>query len=152
MYPLMIDLSEKKVLIVGAGNIALRKAKGILQANGRRLRVIAPVCLPEFYDLSTAGSVEIVERVFQKGDTKGFDLIFICTDKAEINKEILAEIEPYQWVNDTMNKQNGNFHNMAVLQNEEIGLAITSFGKSPDKTKKVKKELSRYLDNLHEKE
>lgn len=146
MYPLMIDLSTKRILIVGGGTIALRKAKGLLQSGGK-VELISPTYLPEILELSLTAPLKITQREFQKGDTKGFDLIFLCTNQEKVNQAVLAEIKPYQWVNDTMNKQNGNFHNMAFFEEEDIGIAITSFGKAPAKTKKIKENLIEFLQS-----
>src|SRR5215831_19133179 len=49
-YPIFLHLKDRSVLVVGAGKVALRKTKGLLEA-GARVTVVAPDVEPEFEDL-----------------------------------------------------------------------------------------------------
>src|SRR5258708_5551419 len=40
-YPIFLDLKDRPVLVVGAGKVALRKTRGLLEA-GARITVVAP--------------------------------------------------------------------------------------------------------------
>src|SRR5438874_11292581 len=45
-YPLMLDLRDRLVVIVGGGAVAARKARGLLDAGATRVRVISPTFTP----------------------------------------------------------------------------------------------------------
>ena len=64
-YPIAIDLNDKVCLIVGGGEVALRKATSLREA-GARVTVIAPEADPR---LASLDGVEIIMRAFQPGDT-----------------------------------------------------------------------------------
>src|SRR5947209_3662601 len=49
-YPIFLDLKDRPVLVVGAGTVALRKTRGLLEA-GARVTVVAPEMLADFDDL-----------------------------------------------------------------------------------------------------
>jgi precorrin-2 dehydrogenase/sirohydrochlorin ferrochelatase len=42
LYPVMINLEERLVTVIGAGEVALRKVEDLLDA-GARVRVVSPV-------------------------------------------------------------------------------------------------------------
>lgn len=144
MYPILIDIQAFSVLIVGGGKIATRKAKNLVEA-GSVPTIIAPIVTDELQSLAEAKRVIIKQRVFRKGDTKNFHLIFICTNDEITNQQILKEATPEQLINDTTNQARSNFFNMAVIKEQDAAIAITTQGKSPTQTKKLKERLQDFL-------
>ena len=69
--------------MVGAGKVALRKTRGLLEA-GARITVVAPVCEPEFDELP----VRLVRRHFRASDLAGALLVFAATDDRLTNHRI----------------------------------------------------------------
>ena len=70
-YPVFLDLKDRPVLVVGAGKVALRKTRGLVEA-GARITVIAPEWEPEFEELP----VRLVRRRFRASDLAGALLVF----------------------------------------------------------------------------
>jgi uroporphyrin-III C-methyltransferase/precorrin-2 dehydrogenase/sirohydrochlorin ferrochelatase len=55
-YPVLLDLTGRRVVVVGGGRVALRRARGLLEA-GALVHVVAPAVLPELAELAgPAGS------------------------------------------------------------------------------------------------
>jgi len=82
-YPVFLDLKDRPVLLVGAGKVALRKARGLVEA-GARVTVVAPDALPEFDELP----VRLVRRPFRASDLAGVVLVFAATDDRLVNHRI----------------------------------------------------------------
>ncbi|WP_086349738.1 precorrin-2 dehydrogenase/sirohydrochlorin ferrochelatase family protein [Candidatus Enterococcus clewellii] len=141
MYPIMLDLKDKTIVIIGGGRIALRKTKALLQAGGRVV-VVAPMHDEEFESLE---NVALIKRPYRTGDCKEAHLIFACTDSKVINQQIVEEAEPWQWVNDCSKKENSDFFNMSIIQHETGVVAFSSNGQSPVETKKLKQEIEALL-------
>lgn len=82
-YPVFLDLRGKPVLVVGAGNVALRKVRGLLEA-GAQVTVVSPAHLPEFDKLP------IVQRPrrFRRSDIRGQALVFAATDDRRVNHSV----------------------------------------------------------------
>lgn len=80
-YPVFFDLRGRPVLVVGAGKVALRKTRGLVEA-GARVTVVAPRWEPEFERLP----VTLVKRAFGERDVEGAFLVFAATDNREVNR------------------------------------------------------------------
>ncbi|MBO0471189.1 bifunctional precorrin-2 dehydrogenase/sirohydrochlorin ferrochelatase [Enterococcus sp. DIV0242_7C1] len=145
MYPVMLDLTEKKIVIIGGGKIALRKAKAVLEANGTAT-IIAPNILPEFFKLS---DVQLIEALYERKYIETAHLIFACTDSFTINQQIVKDAVDWQWVNDCSHKENSNFYNMSTIEQEDYLIALSSYGKDPAKLKEKRKKLENLLNLNH---
>jgi siroheme synthase-like protein len=82
-YPIFLNLKDRPVLIIGGGKVALRKARGLVEA-GARVTVVAPAWLPEFDSLP----VRVVPRRFRASDLAGALLVFAATDDRLTNHRI----------------------------------------------------------------
>ncbi|HYQ80229.1 MAG TPA: NAD(P)-dependent oxidoreductase, partial [Anaeromyxobacteraceae bacterium] len=58
MYPVTLALGGRPVLVVGGGEVALRKIEGLL-AEGARLTVIAPEAIPAIEALERRGAIDL---------------------------------------------------------------------------------------------
>src|SRR5688572_5929307 len=75
LYPIFLDLRDRPVVVIGAGKVALRKTRGLLEA-GARVTVVAPQWEMEFEGLA----VRLVRRRFRATDLTGAVLVFATTD------------------------------------------------------------------------
>lgn len=147
MYPILIDIQQLSVLVVGGGKIATRKVCGLIEA-GAKPTVIAPTFSETLLTAKRNGLVLLRERSFQYGDTTGFQVIFICTDNPAVNQAVLNETTPRQLVNDTTNQHNSNFFNMALIKENDFAIALTTNGKNPRKTKQLKEKIRSLLKRI----
>lgn len=82
-YPVFLDIAGKQAIVVGAGKVGLRKARGLVEA-GARVRVISPAFDPAFDELP----VERVIREYRSGDLDGVFLAFAATNQRAVNRQI----------------------------------------------------------------
>ncbi|EAC8462385.1 bifunctional precorrin-2 dehydrogenase/sirohydrochlorin ferrochelatase [Listeria monocytogenes] len=146
-YPIMLDITGKKVVIIGGGKVALRKIMGLLDA-GADILVVGLKILPEIKALD----VQIMEEAYRSEHLKSAFMIFICTDNLEVNQLVLRDRTPGQLVNDTTNQANSDFFNMATVTKNELTVGISTGGNNPGYAKKVKREVSELVDNLETEE
>ncbi|MDU5337267.1 bifunctional precorrin-2 dehydrogenase/sirohydrochlorin ferrochelatase [Enterococcus sp.] len=144
MYPIIIDIKKFPVLIIGGGRIATRKTKSLVEA-GAVPTILATEFTDEIKVLAEHGKVLLKERAFQRGDTRGFQFVFICTNDENTNQQILEETTPQQLVNDTTKQSRSNFFNMAVIRESDFEIAITTKGKSPTEAKQLKEKIKDFL-------
>lgn len=85
--PLFHKLQGRVVLLVGGGEMALRKARLLLET-GARLRVVAPWVSDELQSLLAAKQGQCVLREYQAADMQGCCLVLATTDQPAVNLTI----------------------------------------------------------------
>ena len=88
--PLVFKGAGMRCLIIGGGDVAWRKVELLLSA-GCAVTVIAPCIHYGIRSAVDAQSVRWVEREFQSGDCRGYQLVIAATERREINKIIYDE-------------------------------------------------------------
>jgi uroporphyrin-III C-methyltransferase / precorrin-2 dehydrogenase / sirohydrochlorin ferrochelatase len=87
-YPLALDLSGRRVVVVGGGQVSLRRATAMLDA-GALVRVIAP----DVTDGLAGLDVAVLQRRYQDGDLAQAWLAHAATDDPDVNAAVAAEAE-----------------------------------------------------------
>lgn len=83
-FPLFIDLTGQKVVLVGGGKVALRRVR-TLQQCGADVVVIAPTLHPDM------PPVTHISRPYRPGDLAGATLAIAATDSQDTNKQVAQE-------------------------------------------------------------
>ena len=91
-YPLHLDVTDRPVLVVGAGAVGTRRIRGLVAA-GARVTVVAPTATDEVALLSQAGSVIWRPRPFDLSDVIGMWLVHAATDDPTVNARVTEEAE-----------------------------------------------------------
>jgi uroporphyrin-III C-methyltransferase/precorrin-2 dehydrogenase/sirohydrochlorin ferrochelatase len=139
----MLSLRGRRVLVVGGGEVALRKLEGVL-AEGALPRVVAPEVVPAIVELERRGAIELRRRCFRPGDAAGFALVFAATDDREANSRVFAEArEAGIWVNVADDPELCTFHLPARVQRGAMQLAIASHGGAPFVVRRLRQMLER---------
>ena len=86
-FPLFLDLQDKPCLVVGAGEIATRKAAQLLHY-GARLTVVAPEASGTVREWAQEGRVHWHQREFRDSDVEGMLLVVASTDNSQVNRAI----------------------------------------------------------------
>jgi uroporphyrin-III C-methyltransferase/precorrin-2 dehydrogenase/sirohydrochlorin ferrochelatase len=90
--PLFHKLQDRRVLVVGGGEVALRKARLLADA-GAALRVVAPQVLDELLELAGRGVGQVMLRGYQPGDLDEAVLVIAATDDEPLNAQISAQAQ-----------------------------------------------------------
>lgn len=143
MYPIMLDLAGRKVLVVGAGKVAARKIRSLLAlANGAaELRVVAPEIAAEMPE-----GISVTLREFREADLNGIDLCFIATDNERLNAQVMELCHQRRILANRADRgEEGDFTLPAVHRSGAITVAVSASG-SPRLAANVRDEIARGLD------
>ncbi|MEE6452335.1 NAD(P)-dependent oxidoreductase [Gottfriedia acidiceleris] len=143
MVPLVFSLQNKKITIIGGGKIAFRKAKAFIKS-GASITIISPQLCEDFKQLPT---IKWINKYFEKADLTGAHIVIAATDDKKINKFVKECTSDLQWFNDVSDQNNSDFHTPAVVRRGDLIVSVSTSGKSPVLSKKIKKELDTYFDD-----
>jgi cobalt-precorrin 5A hydrolase/precorrin-3B C17-methyltransferase len=133
--------------VVGGGPVGQRKAKGILEAGGR-VRLISPEATPNLQAWAQAGRLEWLRRPYQTGDLAGAGLVFVATNRREINHQVAAEAKALGlWCNVADRPEEGNFHVPAVHRWPGLVVSVSTGGQNPTGARLIRDALAAWLVN-----
>lgn len=142
-FPLFINLEGKKVLIVGAGKIAFRKAETLLE-QGASIKVVTLAVVEEkFHSLK---GIDISLESFNENMLEGQFLVIAATDNSEFNKKIADLCEAKNiLVNNITSKIDMNCRFASTFDNDEYQIGISAKG-NPKKSKALKEKFEKILN------
>ncbi len=145
MYPVMLSLRGRPALVVGGGEVALRKIEGLL-AEDARLTVVAPEVVEGIDDLARRGALSLERRRYRAGDVAGFALVFAATDDRPVNARVYADARDAGiWVNVADDPEYCTFYLPARVQRGSLQLAVASEGGAPFVVRRLRQLLERRL-------
>jgi uroporphyrin-III C-methyltransferase / precorrin-2 dehydrogenase / sirohydrochlorin ferrochelatase len=87
-FPMFLDLKNRKALVVGGGEEALRKVRLLLKTEAL-IEVVATELHPELTDMSVWGSIYWLGHGFHEDQLDGAALVFVASDD-ETNERVSA--------------------------------------------------------------
>ena len=134
LYPLFMDVSGRRCVVVGGGGVASRKARGLLES-GARVVVVSPEVTPEIDDMD----VTVERRPYAPGDLAGCTLAFAATDSREVNAAVAREAEEHGIpVNVADRPAEGDFALPSVLRRGGLQVAVSTGGASPSLARRIR--------------
>jgi len=134
LYPLFMDVSGGRCVIVGGGGVASRKARGLLES-GARVVVVSPEVAPEI----EAMDVTIERRPYRPGDLAGAALAFAATDRRAVNAAVAREAKENGIpVNVADRPAEGDFALPSVLRRGGLQVAVSTGGASPTLAREIR--------------
>lgn len=145
-YPVNLDLSGERVLVVGGGRIAARKVAGLLGA-GAVVTVVAPSAVA---DLAADPDVRWHRRPYRRGEAASYRLVVTATDDADVNAQVARDGRAANvFVNSADDPANCSFTLPAVVQRGDLQLAISTNGRSPAMARWVRQQLESTYTDAH---
>jgi precorrin-2 dehydrogenase/sirohydrochlorin ferrochelatase len=140
-YPIFLNTHGKKCVVVGGGQVALRKVKALLDA-GAKVEVISPdICL-EMASLVENKGILIEKRLFQTGDIEGAMVVVAATDNNHVNLEVAREaMKKGILVNVVDDPDNSDFIAPSYFRRGDLTVAVSTAGRSPALAKKIRMKL-----------
>jgi precorrin-2 dehydrogenase/sirohydrochlorin ferrochelatase len=122
-YPILLDVSGRKIVIIGGGAVGLRKTKGLVDAGAHDVTVVSPAFRDGF-----PPAVRKIQETYRPEHLAGANLVFAATDQPKINAEIVAEAHRAgAWANRAdHDEDNSDFTTPAVMRQGPITVAVSA--------------------------
>ncbi|MET0146294.1 MAG: NAD(P)-dependent oxidoreductase [Ilumatobacteraceae bacterium] len=141
-YPVVLDLTDVAVLVVGAGPIAARKVSG-LAAAGARVVVVAP---DVSHALDRRAVAELRQRPYERADLTGVRLVVTATGDAALDADVAADATAAGiWVNAADQPADCTFILPAIARNGPLSVAVSTGGASPALARRLRDRVAALL-------
>jgi len=140
-YPLLLDLRDKRCLVVGGGSVGTRKTAGLLEC-GAGVTVIEPNPSVRLQDMTRNPSLHLISRPYRTSDMDGVVLVYAASDDAALNRRIGRDAGRRGLLcNIADQPELGNFILPAVMRRGDLTIAISTLGRSPALAKRLRQRL-----------
>ena len=82
--PIFINIRKKPCIVIGGGDIALRKINLLLKAQAK-VDCISPLFCKGIKNLSKDGHITLINKSFDQTDIKDYSIIIAATDDSSVN-------------------------------------------------------------------
>jgi uroporphyrin-III C-methyltransferase / precorrin-2 dehydrogenase / sirohydrochlorin ferrochelatase len=144
-FPVFFDLAGQKVLIVGGGEVALRKVS-LLERTGALITLIAPEIAPELMERAAAGKLKLAIREFAPDDLDGARLVIVATSRRALNRWVAKLSESRNIpVNVVDDREASRFIVPAIIDRDPVLVAISTGGTSPVLARRLRERLEALI-------
>ena len=127
MFPLVVDLRHRRVLVIGAGRVGAQKINQLLNAGATVSVITDEVSAPLAPEIAS-----LVVRPYQRGDLAGAFLVVSATGDSQVNDLIVAEANELNiLLNVVDDTARSNFFFTAVHRDGDVVVSVSTQGASP---------------------
>jgi siroheme synthase-like protein len=144
-YPILLNIQGKKCLVVGGGEVALRKAQMLVE-HGATVEIVSPTFCPELNQLVKDGTIQAIHRDYETEDLNDVFLAVAATDDIKTNEKVATEARKIGILVNVVDKPDiSDFIVPSYFRRGDIIVAVSTSGKSPALARKIRGELERDL-------
>lgn len=126
--PILVEASGLRVLVVGGGAVATRKAKQFAQA-GAVVRIVAPKLDEDLEHLVVERGLAVERRPYESADIGDAQLIVAATDDRTVNADVARDADAgSRLLNAADHSDDGNFAMMATHRRGPLTIGVSAGG------------------------
>lgn len=148
-YPIYLDLSSAQAVVIGAGSVAARKVKTLIEA-GARVKVVAKRIEKDFEKSCRHLDLEILESEYSRSNLSDAFLVIAATDDNELNTRIYNDCRELKILCNVVDVPDlCNFYVPSIVRRGDIQIAISTNGKCPAYAARLRKMLQELITEDH---
>jgi glutamyl-tRNA reductase len=144
--PVSLLIAGRPCLVVGGGQVALRKTGHLLDA-GAVVHVVSPDLCEQMEELAASGDIQHIRRGFDPEDVESAVLVFAATNDRYVNRQILDACRQRHVLCSCVdgNWAESDFTTPAIARHGDLTLTVSTGGQSCRQSKMVKNSLAKHL-------
>jgi len=143
-YPLNLDIKNKPCVVIGGGQVALRKIRGLLTA-GANVKVIAPETCAGVEELFKHGEISLMRENFSPDMLSDEIILIAATNNPEINRQASEAAQAKKILVNVVEGTSGNFNVPSTIRRGNLLLTISTGANSPAFSKFIREMLEAEL-------
>jgi precorrin-2 dehydrogenase/sirohydrochlorin ferrochelatase len=142
-YPVYLDVSEKRCVVVGGGDVAERKVMKLLEC-GAEVIVVSSVVAPGLAAMIEGNIIDHIPDDYDSRHIQGAFIVVGATDRDEVNEKIYRDSQDMGiLVNIVDDPKRCDFIVPSIVRTGDLAIAISTGGKSPIVARKLREELEK---------
>nr|WP_211165638.1 siroheme synthase CysG [Pseudoalteromonas arctica] len=143
--PIFTKLDNKPVLVVGGGEVALRKCRAFLKARAS-VTLVAPWFCDELKEHAHNNEVTLIDAYFEESHLDGKMLVIAATDRDEVNNNVFELANARNvFVNVVDDQPKCTFIFPSIVDRDPITIAISSAGTAPVLARRLREKLETLI-------
>lgn len=139
-YPIMIDIHDRKIVIVGGGKVAYRKSKNLLKYGGKVI-ILSPETIDDFKKLKDIykDKLQFVYNKYEKVYIEDAFLVIAATSSSLVNQEISKDCKKLNILSNIVDsKEDCDFITTSIINNDNLTISVCTMGSFPYLSKKIR--------------
>ncbi len=149
LFPVFFRMEKLQLLVVGAGEVGYEKIGFMFRhCNNANVTIVAPEINPLIIDLQNKYPRQFVihKKNFEPRDIEGKDLVIAATADKALNKHVWECAKSKEVIINVADTPDlCDFYLSSVVKKGDLKIAISSNGKSPTLTKRIRELLTDVL-------
>jgi precorrin-2 dehydrogenase len=143
--PIFLQVEGEPCLVVGGGEVALRKVEALVAA-GASVTVISPVVTAALADVAAFREISVLQRAYRQGDMTGYRLVYAATDDRQLNQHLYEDATRLKIpINVADSPAFCSFIVPATIRRGRLQVAISTGGASPALARRVRERMESWL-------
>src|SRR3990172_7396816 len=139
-YPILLNIHDKKCLVVGGGNVAWRKVCSLKEAAARVTVVSPEFCL----EMGKETGIERIQQKYEEGFLNGAWVVIASTDDEEVNKKIYYDAAKKGILVNVIDRPEFcSFIVPATINRGDLSISISTGGASPALARNIRESLEK---------
>jgi precorrin-2 dehydrogenase/sirohydrochlorin ferrochelatase len=148
-YPIFLELRGRRVVVVGGGLVAYRKAE-VLVETGARLVVVAKQACSAMARLCRERSIELIKARYSGDYLGAAALVIAATNDQAVNKQVFADCQQLKILCNVVDQpQLCDFFVPAVVRRGDLQIAVGTEGFCPAYASHLRKKLEQIVTPDH---
>jgi len=145
LYPMMVNLTGKRCLVVGGGMVAERKVARLVECDAQ-VEVVSPTATLRLVALASSRRIRWRRRAVRDTDLSGAFLVIAATDDPQVNRDVARQVRSVGGlVNVADDPKACSFLVPSVVRRGELTIALSTGGGSPALAKKLRQRLEQTI-------
>ena len=147
--PIFINIRKKPCVVIGGGDIALRKINILLKAQAK-VDCLSPSFSRDIKNLSKDGHITLINKSFDQTDIKDYSIIIAATDDKSVNSLISSIAQDKKIpVNVVDSPELSSFIMPSIVDRSPLIIAVSSSGKAPVLSRIIRAKLETVIPSAY---
>ena len=147
--PIFINVRQNPCLVIGGGDIALRKINLLIKAQAK-VDCLSPLFCEGITNLSQNGDVNFIQKRFESDDIKDYAIIIASTDDSSVNALISKSAKKARIpVNVVDSPELSSFIMPSIVDRSPVIIAVSSAGRAPVLARIIRAKLETVIPSAY---